>query len=36
VTVVSEPLAKYHRTVAVLDALAAAKIENVSFSVSEE
>lgn len=36
VTVISEPQAKYHRTVAVLDALAAARIENVSFSVGED
>jgi biopolymer transport protein ExbD len=36
VTIVSEPQAKYHRTVAVLDALAAAKIETVTFSVSDE
>jgi biopolymer transport protein ExbD len=36
VTIVSEPQAKYHRTVAVLDALAAAKIETVTFTVSEE
>jgi hypothetical protein len=34
--VISEPQAKYHRTVAVLDALAAARIENVSFSVGED
>ncbi|MEI6712246.1 MAG: biopolymer transporter ExbD [Verrucomicrobiota bacterium] len=36
VTIVSEPQAKYHRTVAVLDALAAAKIETVTFTVSDE
>ena len=36
VTIISEPQAKYHRTVAVLDALAAAKIETVTFSVSDE
>jgi len=36
VTVVSEPEAKYSRTVDVLDALATAQIENVTFTVSEE
>jgi biopolymer transport protein ExbD len=36
VTVVSEPEAKYSRTVDVLDALAIAQIENVTFTVSEE
>jgi biopolymer transport protein ExbD len=36
VTVVSEPQAKYHRTIAVLDALAAAKIDTVTFTVSDE
>ena len=36
VTIVSEPQAKYHRTVAVLDALAYAKIDTVTFTVSEE
>ncbi len=36
VTVVSEPEAKYNRTVDVLDALAVAQIENVTFTVSEE
>ena len=36
VTVVSEPAAKYARTVDVLDALAVAQIENVTFTVSEE
>ena len=36
VTIVSEPDAKYSRTVDVLDALAVAKIENVSFTVAEE
>jgi biopolymer transport protein ExbD len=36
VTVVSEPEAKYSRTVDVLDALAVAQIENVTFTVSEE
>lgn len=36
VTVVSEPAAKYSRTVDVLDALAVAGISNVTFTVSEE
>ena len=36
VTVVSEPKAKYSRTVDVLDALAVAGISNVTFTVSEE
>ena len=36
VTVVSEPDAKYSRTVDVLDALAVAQIENVTFTVSDE
>jgi biopolymer transport protein ExbD len=36
VTVLSEPEAKYARTVDVLDALAAAEITNVTFTVSEE
>lgn len=36
VTIVSEPQAKYHRTVAVLDALAFAKIDTVTFTVSDE
>jgi biopolymer transport protein ExbD len=36
VTVVSEPNAKYSRTVDVLDALAVAGIGNVTFTVSEE
>ncbi len=36
VTVVSEPEAKYSRTVDVLDALAVAQIENVTFTVSDE
>ena len=35
VTVVSEPLAKYSRTVDVLNALAVAGISNVTFTVSE-
>lgn len=36
VTIVSEPQARYSRAVDVLDALATAKIENVSFTTSEE
>ena len=36
VTVVSEPSAKYSRTIDVLDALAIAGISNVTFTVSEE
>ncbi len=36
VTIISEPEAKYSRTVDVLDALAMARIENVTFTVSEE
>jgi biopolymer transport protein ExbD len=36
VTVLSEPEAKYARTVDVLDALALAQIENVTFTVEEE
>ncbi|MGB8353251.1 MAG: biopolymer transporter ExbD [Chthoniobacteraceae bacterium] len=36
VTIISEPNAKYSRTVDVLDALALAKIDNVTFTVSEE
>jgi biopolymer transport protein ExbD len=36
VTVISEPEAKYSRTVDVLDCLAIAQIENVTFTVSEE
>jgi biopolymer transport protein ExbD len=35
VTIVSDEKAKYSRTVDVLDALAVAKIENVTFTVSE-
>ena len=35
VTIVSDPGAKYSRTVDVLDALAVAKIDNVTFTVSE-
>ncbi len=36
VTVVSDPDSRYSRTVDVLDALATAQIENVSFTTSEE
>lgn len=36
VTVNSEPAARYHRIVDVLDALAVAKIVNVTFTVAEE
>jgi biopolymer transport protein ExbD len=36
VTIVSEPDAKYSRTVDILDALAVAQIENVTFTVSDE
>ena len=36
VTVVSEPSAKYSRTVDVLDALAVVGISNVTFTVSDE
>lgn len=36
VTIVSEPEARYSRAVDVLDALALAQIENVSFTTSEE
>ena len=36
VTIVSEPYAKYSRTVDVLDVLAQAKIETVSFTVADE
>ena len=36
VTIVREPNAKYSRTIDVLDVLAVAKIENVTFSVSDE
>ena len=36
VTIISDEKAKYSRTVDVLDALAAAKIESVSFTVNEE
>ena len=36
VTVISEEQAKYSRTIDVLDALAVAKIDNVTFAVNEE
>jgi len=36
VTIISEEQAKYSRTVEVLDALAVARIESVSFTVNEE
>jgi biopolymer transport protein ExbD len=36
VTIVSDPQAKYSRTINVLDALAVAQISNVTFTVSEE
>jgi biopolymer transport protein ExbD len=36
VTIISDEQAKYSRTVDVLDALAIAKIDNVTFTVSEE
>ena len=36
VTIISEELAKYSRTVDVLDALAVARIDSVSFTVNEE
>lgn len=36
VTIISEPNAKYSRTVDVLDALAVARIDSVTFTVSEE
>lgn len=36
VTIISDPNAKYSRTVDVLDALAVAKIDSVTFTVSEE
>lgn len=36
VTIISDPTAKYSRTVDVLDALAVAKIDNVTFTVSEQ
>jgi biopolymer transport protein ExbD len=36
VTIISDPNAKYSRTVDVLDALSVAKIETVTFTVSDE
>jgi biopolymer transport protein ExbD len=36
VTIVSDEQAKYSRTIDVLDALAVAKIDNVTFTVNEE
>jgi biopolymer transport protein ExbD len=36
VTIISEEMAKYSRTVDVLNALAVAKIDSVSFTVTEE
>ena len=36
VTIISDEQAKYSRTIDVLDALAIAKIDNVTFTVSEE
>jgi len=36
VTIVSDENAKYSRTIEVLDALSVAKIESVTFTVSEE
>jgi biopolymer transport protein ExbD len=36
VTIVSEPEARYSRTVDVLDALALAQVDNVSFTIAEE
>jgi len=36
VTIISDPQAKYSRTINVLDALAVAKIGNVTFTISEE
>ena len=36
VTIVSDEQAKYSRTIDVLDALAVAKIDNVTFTISEE
>ncbi len=36
VTIVSEPEAKYSRTIDVLDALAMAQIDNVTFTVNDE
>ena len=36
VTIISEPEARYDRVVDALDALAAAEISNVTFTLSEE
>ena len=36
ITIASEPQAKYGRAIDVLNALAAAKIDNVTFTVDEE
>ena len=36
VTIVSDEMAKYSRTIDVLDALAVARIDNVTFTVAEE
>jgi biopolymer transport protein ExbD len=36
VTIISDEQAKYSRTIDVLDALAVAKIDNVTFTVNEE
>ncbi len=36
VTIISDEQAKYSRTIDVLDALAVAKIDNVTFTISEE
>jgi biopolymer transport protein ExbD len=36
ITIISDEQAKYSRTIDVLDALAVAKIDNVTFTVSEE
>jgi biopolymer transport protein ExbD len=36
ITIISDPQAKYSRTINVLDALAVAQIGNVTFTVSEE
>ncbi len=36
ITIISDPQAKYSRTINVLDALAVAQIGNVTFTVNEE
>ena len=36
ITIISDPQAKYRRTINVLDALAVAQISNVTFTVSED